>query len=495
MILNRLNGLQLLRRCVRTSLGVAIWAASNSVLAQVGIDCRIETVPNAQCGIDFVHTDGGSGKRYIMESVVGSLALFDYDGDGFVDIYFMNGAPLPGAIIEPAPTNRLYRNNGDWTFTDVTQQAGVGDLGYGMGVVVGDYDQDGDADLFMSNFGYNVLYANNGDGTFLNVTAISGLAGPSRFGAGNAFFDMDSDGDLDLYCASYVDFQYSDYKIRTIAGYEFHTGPIDYRPAADFLYRNESNGLFTDVTAESGLSELRAPGMGVLAADFDSDGDQDVFVANDQQANYLLINDGQGHFQEDGIVAGVAFDRNGRANGNMGVDYADLDGDQLLDLITTDYQDEMPVLYQALGMGYFIDSTNVARIDPGLQAHVNWGIGAVDFDNDADRDVYIACGHFLDNIRFIDDRTDVKVSDYLLANDGRGRFTNVTNSAGSLFARIESSRAAGFDDFDNDGDMDVVVLNFNASPSLGRTLPRPRIVACRSSWSARSVIAMAWAVS
>ncbi len=459
---------------VMTCLAMLLCSVCQPVHAQIGVDGSIESVSNTDCGIDFVHTDGGCGKRYIMESVIGSLALFDYDGDGLVDIYFMNGAPLQGTQMDPPPSNRLYRNLGDWRFRDVTQQAGVGDLGYGMGVVVGDYDQDGDADLFMSNYGHNVLYANNGDGTFVDATLASGLAGPSRFGAGNSFFDMDGDGDLDLYCASYVQFEYSDYKIRTIAGHAFHTGPIDYLPAGDFLYRNESDGHFTDVTQQAGLGDMRAPGMGVLAADFDDDGDQDVFVANDQQANFMLMNDGQGHFHDDAILAGVAFDRKGKANGNMGVEYADLNGDHLAELVCTSYQDEMPVLYQALGMGYFNDATNVARLDPALHAHVNWGIGVVDFDNDADRDLYIACGHFLDNIRFIDDRTDVKVRDYLLANDGRGHFTNMTNSAGSLFARIESSRAAGFDDLDNDGDIDVVVLNFNASPSLGRTLAPPQ---------------------
>ncbi|MEO8269634.1 MAG: CRTAC1 family protein, partial [Aureliella sp.] len=262
---------------------------------------------------------------------------------------------------------------------------------------------------------------------------------------------------------------YSNYQVRTIAGHQFHTGPNDYPAASDLLYRNEGDGTFVDVSSTSGIGQLKAAGMGVLTADFDEDGDEDVFVANDQTANFLLINDGHGNFEEQGLLTGIAFDRNGRANGNMGVEYADLDGDQRLDLITTTYQEEMPVYYHSLGMGLFEDVTNIARLDVSLTAHVTWGIGAVDFDNDADRDLFIACGHFLDNIRFIDDRTDVKVADYLLANDGSGRFTNVTAIAGSYFEQVESSRGAAFDDLDNDGDVDVVVINFNAPPALGKT--------------------------
>ncbi len=443
--------------------------ADRRVYGQTEFAAQLELIDNAQAGIDFVHTDGGSGKRYIMESVIGSLALFDYDSDGWIDIYLVNGAALRGTVAEPPPTNRLYRNNGDWTFTDVTEQAGVGDTGYGMGVVVADFDEDGDPDLFLSNYGVNRLYINQGDGRFCEAAEAIGVVGLFRFGAGNTFFDMDGDGDLDLYCASYVEFTYSQYKVRTIAGHQFHTGPVDYPPAADFLYRNNGDGTFSDVSQATGIAALKAPGMGVLSADFDGDGDFDLFVANDQFANFLLTNDGTGNFVDDGLIAGIGYDLQGKANGNMGVDYADMDGDGLLDLVTTTYQSEMPVYYRAVASGLFIDSTSLAKIDPTLTAHVTWGIGGVDFDNDGDRDLYIACGHFLDNIRFIDDRTDVKVINFLLANDGQGRFRNVTKTAGSAMQVVESSRATGFDDLDNDGAVDVVVLNFNAAPTLART--------------------------
>ena len=456
--------------CIVSALFIAFTILPKStVLGQTALNARVIEVDPSHSGIDFVHTDGSNGNRYMVETIIGSLAIFDYDNDGWQDIYFVNGAPLLGTMTETPPRNQLYKNNRDWTFTDVTLASGLGDLQYGMGVVVGDYDQDGDADVFLSNFGTNVFYVNEGDGTFSESTKLCGLTSPTRVGAGNSFFDMDNDGDLDLYCASYVEFDYPLHKTRTIAGYQFHTGPNDYTPARHSLYRNDGDGSFTDVSKWSGISQLRAPGMGVLSADFDGDGDVDVFVANDQKPNFLLINDGTGRFQEEGLIAGVAVDRLGRSNGTMGVDYADFDGDGQLDLITTTYQDEMLVLYQAVGPGLFADSTNLARIDTTLNAHVKWGVGGVDFDNDGDRDLFVACGHFLDNIRFIDDRTDVKVTNYLLANDGHGHFTNVTKEAGSALQVIESSRGAAFDDLDNDGDVDVVVLNVNARPTVGRT--------------------------
>lgn len=448
-----------------------VWLVCSCVPSMVrgqNFGSQLRDVPCREAGIDFVHTDGGSGRRYIMESVIGSLALFDYDGDGCIDIYLVNGAALPGTTLSPAPTNRLYRNNGDWTFSDTTEAAGVGDAGYGMGVVVGDYDQDGDPDLFLSNFGRNRLFVNQGDGTFVEAAAASGVEGPLRFGAGNTFLDIDGDGDLDLYCASYVDFDYRDYKVRTIAGHQFHTGPLDYPPARDWLYRNEGDGTFLDISEAAGIAQLRAPGMGVLSADFDDDGDFDIFVANDQHANFMLMNDGHGNFIEDGLLCGIGYDQNGKANGNMGNDYADLNGDQLLDLVTTTYQEEMPVLYRGVAPGLYTDATNVSRLDRGLTAHVSWGVGAIDFDNDGDRDLLIACGHFLDNIQYIDDRTAVKVPNFLLANDGRGQFSRVPAHAGSTLEIVESSRAAGFDDLDGDGDVDGVILNFNAPPSLFR---------------------------
>lgn len=404
-----------------------------------------------------------------METVVGSLALFDFDLDGLIDIYFVNGSPLQDCPADASQINHLYRNNGDWTFTDVTEQSGLGDSKYGMGVVIGDYDNDGDPDLFLSNFGTNSFFQNQGDGTFVETARETGLEGIARFGAGNAFLDIDNDGDLDLYAASYLNFKYENHKTRFIAGYEFHVGPNDYPPASDYLYRNEGDGTFVDISARSGVAQYSTPSMGVVAVDVDDDSDVDLFVANDQKPNLLLINDGKGNFIDDALIAGVAFDRNGNANSNMGVEFADLNNDQLLDIVSTTYQEELPVLYQSVAPGFFIDATIESRIDPTLLPHVNWGTGAEDFDNDGDLDLFIACGHFLDNIQYIDDRTELKNLDRLMLNDSRGRFSPAKFKSTSILSIKESSRACAFDDLDNDGDQDVVVINVNAPPTLGRT--------------------------
>lgn len=436
--------------------------------AQDPFAATFESIVPSEIGIDFRHSDGGSGNRYIMETVFGGLASFDYDGDGLVDLYVVSGVPLKGNPSPKRPSNRLYRNLGGWKFQDVTESAGLLEEQYGMGVVVADYNEDGQPDLFLSNFGRDALYRNNGDGSFEEVSLSSGLSTAPRFGAGSAFLDMDGDGDLDLYTASYVEFDYQDHRTRTIAGVEFHVGPNDFSPAADRLYRNNGSGQFEEVSEAAGLSELRAPGMAVLAADFDRDGDVDIFVANDQQPNFLLSNDGTGKFEDDGWLAGVAVDRVGKMNGNMGVEYADIDGNGCLDVLTTTYQEEMPVLYLADTPGLFRDATNVARIDPTLTAHVSWGVGAVDFDHDGDRDIFLSCGHFLDNIQYIDDRTSVRTPNYLMANDGRGRFSRVSLGS-NLKETAKSSRGAVFDDLDNDGDLDVVVLNANDLLTLLRT--------------------------
>ncbi len=431
-------------------------------------ECQIQlTDVSQQVNLDFVHTDGGTGDRYIIESVVAGLALLDYDNDGLTDIYFLNGAPRDLPDGEQPPRNALYRNHGDWTFTNVTAQAGVGDSGYGLGVVAGDFDNDGDQDLYLNNFGPNVLYHNNGDGTFTDITLQAGVANGRLVGAGAALLDIEGDGDLDLYVANYVDFDYDNHIVRMIGQYQFHPGPADYRPVPDTLFRNEGDGTFTDISAESGIGAVRGTGMGLVCLDYDQDGDTDVFVCNDHLPNFLFQNDGRGHFQEVGLLAGVAFDAFGRQNGSMGVDCGDYDNDGQLDLFMTDYSSELPVLYHNLGAGLFEDNSLAAGIANSTFPHVTWGTGLVDFDNDGDRDLFVACGHFMDNIRFIDDRTTVRVRNVVLENTG-GRFRDVSGHCGSGLQSAEASKGAAFDDLDNDGDVDVVILNANSRPTLLR---------------------------
>ncbi|RCS54056.1 CRTAC1 family protein [Bremerella cremea] len=418
-------------------------------------------------GITFVHNDGGSGQGYIVEASTGGVALFDYDLDGFIDIYFLNGGALKGTNLETPPKNALYRNNGDWTFTDVTETAGVGDTGHGMGVAAADYDNDGDEDLYINNFGPNVFYRNNGDGTFTNVTQETGTGNADRFGAGVCFFDMDRDGDLDLYVGNYVDFTYENHVPIEIEGHFFQAGPQYYQAVADTLYRNNGDGTFSDVTEESGIATARGPSMAIMATDYDEDGDLDVFVCNDNTPNYLWQNDGTGKFKEVAILTGVAYDFDGKKNASMGVDCGDYDNDGHIDIFLTDWQSEMPVLYRNLGNGLFEDATSTAQITNELFPHVHWGTGLVDFDNDGDLDLFVACGHF-DEIERIDDRTAKRVRNYLLMNNGDGTFTDISETAGNGLAVVESSRGAAFDDLDNDGDVDAVILNSTTSPTILR---------------------------
>ncbi|MFN7877734.1 MAG: CRTAC1 family protein [Pirellula sp.] len=424
-------------------------------------------------GIEFTHENGARGERYVVEPMSSGIALFDYDSDGLIDIYFVNGSllnppPDPADSGVDRPKNRLYRNLGSWKFEDVTDSAGVGDDDYGLGAVAGDYDNDGDLDLYVSNFGPNVFYENNGDGSFTAWPNDALIANGSRFSAGVCFVDIDRDGNLDLYVANYQKFTFDKHFQQRIGDYLFHPGPKDFPAEDHFLYRNVGDGTFVDASEAAGIRVPPKPGMGVIAGDFNGDDAPDIFVANDSFSNFLFINDGEGRFTEDGAISGVAIDRAGRANGNMGVEAADLDGDLLFDFFTTTYQDEMPVLYRQIVDGLFEDATHVSKIEPKLYPHVSWGVGLEDFDNDRDQDIYIACGHFLDNIQFIDDRTKVKVRNFLLQNDGTGRFQDVTDQAGVAIQVEESSRGAGFDDLDNDGRIDIVVLNSQAKPQLLR---------------------------
>jgi hypothetical protein len=421
-----------------------------------------------EVNLAFRHTDGSSGKHYIMETVSAGLALFDYDGDGDIDIYFLNGAPLSGTNVAEAPQNALYRNDGGFRFSDVTESAGVGDTGYGLGVVAGDYDNDGDLDLYLNNYGPNVLYRNNGDGTFADVTQAAGVANGHKVGAGACFLDMDKDGDLDLYVANYLEFSYAAHVDRTSHGVAVYVDPTHYPPVPDTLYRNNGDGTFTDVSAASGVAAYAGWGMGMVCGDYDSDGDTDLFIGNDVSENFLFQNDGSGRFTEVGLMAGVAFDLNGIGHGSMGVACGDYDNDGWMDFYVTSYQRQLATLYRNLGGGVFEDVTRVTRAGAGTYPYVTWGAGFVDFDNDGDRDLFIACGHLQDNIDHYDSTSPYRVENILHMNTGKGMFVDVSDRCGDGLQIKRSSRGAGFDDLDNDGDIDVVVLNSRSEASILR---------------------------
>ncbi|MDW8078503.1 MAG: CRTAC1 family protein [Thermoguttaceae bacterium] len=422
----------------------------------------------SESGVDFVHNHGGCGRRYVMEPMSAGVALFDYDGDGWIDIYFLNGAPLLGSDPNLKLFNALYRNLGGWQFQDVGGLAAVDDRGYGLGVASGDYNNDGFADLYVNNFGPNVLYRNNGDGTFSDVTSEAGVENGHRVGAGVVFFDMDRDGDLDLYVGNYIKFRYELHITRYVGGYPRYPSPREYEPDPDTLYRNNGDGSFTDVSAESGISRHAGTTMGITAADYDDDGDVDIFVCNDVRANFLFRNNGDGVFEEVALIAGTAYNGYGAENASMGVDAGDFNGDGRIDFYMTSYQGEFPVLYQNEGEGIFTDVTVERGAGQGCFPHVNWGTGFADFDNDGDRDLYVACGHVDDLIDYIDPSTSFAAPNVLLLNDGTGHFVDASKESGPGLQVCLPSRGTGLDDLDNDGDVDIVVLNLNSQASVLR---------------------------
>ncbi len=340
-------------------------------------------------GLDFLHSNGASGELYIMESVVGGLASFDFDRDGSIDLFLPNSTSLPGSTRREDRSSKLFKNRGDGTFLDVTLPANVAQVDYSMGATAGDFDNDGFTDLYVSNFGQHRLFHNNGDGTFDDWTEKVQLKSGPYVGAGAVFLDKDQDGDLDLFVANYLVFEFQQHKVKTIGSNRFHAGPADFPPAPSFLYENDGEGRFKEVSQSSGM-ELTGYGMGVVAGDFDRDFDTDIIVANDGMANYYFENDGKGHFAERGIEMGVAFDGSAKSNSNMGIDCGDFDRDGWLDLFTTTYQNEMPVLYRNRQGNFFSDITNISKVDRKLFRHVSWGTAFVDFDNDGDQDIFVA---------------------------------------------------------------------------------------------------------
>lgn len=419
---------------------------------------------SSRVGIDWEHTTGQSGMGYLVEGVTTGLASFDYDLDGFIDLYLLTGRSLRDPTKDTNRDNALYRNRGGFQFANATGPSLTSDKSFGLGVVVADYNQDGFPDLYLSNYGPNRLLMNAGDGTFVDMTEESGTDNGNKFGGGCAFCDFNADGILDLYAGNYVDFTLENAVFIERNGKIFHSGPVYYKSVPDTLYFGNGDGTFTDVSIATGIGKHAGPTMGLIATDLTGDGFPDVYTCNDGKANFLFVNDGKGNFSEEALIAGLAFDFRGTANASMGVDIGDYDGDGLFDLITTNYQNELPVLYRNLGDGVFEDASTSARIPESLIPHVTWGTSFMDFDNDGQLDLFIAAGHF-DDAEISDDRTAKKVRDFLMMNQD-GKFADVSTQVG--LTAVESSRGAVFEDFDNDGDIDIVVLNANAKPTVYR---------------------------
>jgi hypothetical protein len=424
------------------------------------------TPVTTEAGIDFQHYNGASGRKYLVETMGVGAAFFDYDNDGYLDVYLVNGAPLPGSRVNDRPINRLYRNNGDGAFTDVTLLAGVGDAHYGMGCCVGDYDNDGDLELYVTNFGPNVLYRNNGDGAFTDVTAFAGV-GDDGFSTGCAFADYDNDGFLDIFVANYVQLDLGNSPDCSQRGIPAYCRPEEFPPAPDVMYHNNGDGTFSDVTQQAGVTKP-GRGLGVVWADVDDDGWIDLYIANDRMANFLYHNNGDGGFTEIGELAGVAFNEHAYAESGMGVDAGDYDNDGDLDLVVTNYQAETNTLYRNDGGNTFWDVTAQARLSEPTLIPLAWGTGFVDFDNDGLLDVFFANGHLHDNIEALEEVGGYAQLNQLFRNMGNGRFVEISNSGGAGLQIKKSSRGASFGDYDNDGDIDILTTNINEAPDLLR---------------------------
>lgn len=443
---------------------------ASPLAAQTSI--RLDDVTD-RTGIDFVHVDGHTGKYYLVEAMSAGLALLDYDLDGDDDIYFVNGAPLgnnTGRLID-RPRNALYRNDGNFQFTDVTQAAGVGDTGFGLGVACADYDNDGAVDIYVNNFGGNVLYHNNLDGTFCPVSEFAGVVGGNRVGAGCSFLDIDADGDLDLYVANYVQFDLATHRTHVFKGLPAYPSPLSLNAEADILFLNRGDGTFEDISTASGIDRVAGRSMGLATFDFDRDGDIDVMVANDAQENFLFENDGAGHFEEIGVLAGVAYDYLAKPQASMGVELVDLDSDQRLDLFVTSYSEEFAAFYRMDSFGLFEDKSLRTGAAEATYSHVTWGVVAADFDNNGSQDLFVATGD-IDDLR--DRRAGMsrssayRLPNIVLKNDGRGKLTDLKDSWGSGAAARESSRGVVAGDLNLDGQIDVVVQNSRRRPQLLR---------------------------
>ncbi len=423
-------------------------------------------------GIQAVILSGGAKKDYVLEVNGSGVCLLDYDNDGYMDLYLVNGSTLrelqDGKPASPHH-NYLYRNNGDGAFTDVTQSAHAPGAGWGFGCAAADFDNDGNTDLFVANFGSNILYRNNGDGTFSDVTAKAGVGGGDIWHAGAAFADYDGDGFVDLYVSGYLDFDIHHPQLKTCdyRGVQVRAcGPLGYRGAPDALYRNNGDGTFTDVTEKAGVKDKNLYfGFAVIFDDLDGDGKPDIFVANDSNPNYLYRNKGDGRFEEIGIPAGVAMNADGKEMSSMGVAVGDYDHDGRMDLFVTTFANDNYVLYHNDGRGFFSDVSYPAGLGEPTIPWLGWATFFFDYDNDGWPDLFAANGHVYPEV---DGKTTEKYRQplQLFRNLGNGRFADASREAGLSAMPWRSARGGAYCDFDNDGDLDVIVSNIDDHPQL-----------------------------
>ena len=416
-------------------------------------------------GVHMVVNNSVTPEKHQVETMLAGVAVFDYNNDGLLDIYVVNGARIPSMDkSDPRFFNRLYRNDGNGKFTDVTEQAGVKGEGYGMGVAAADYDNDGNVDLYIAGVNRNQLFHNNGDGTFTDVTAKAGVAGihptlGKTFSISAGWFDYDNDGRLDLIVINYIRWSPDKEPACKVNNIRSYCAPDAYEGEPNILYHNNGDGTFTDVSAASGIGKMVGKGMGVAFADYDGDGFTDVFVSNDTYRNFLFHNNGNGTFTENAIVSGVAYNENGKSIAGMGTDFRDMDNDGRPDIFVVAMIADTFPLFRNTGKG-FSDITNVSGVARASNGVTAWGAGSADFDNDGNKDLFAACASILDNSEEID-HLPSKLPNMVLRNLGNARFENVSADAGASFRVPRAHRGIAFGDLNNDGRMDVVVTSLN----------------------------------
>jgi enediyne biosynthesis protein E4 len=422
-------------------------------------------------GISFVHDNAASPEKYLIETMGAGCAWIDYDQDGLLDLYLVNSAATKLYTPKRPLRSALYHNNGDGTFTDVTDRAGVGAEGlFGMGVAVGDYNNDGFPDLFVLGYGRCILYRNNGDGTFTDVTVQSGVENHGRWASSAAWFDYDNDGRLDLVIANYLDWspERNFYCGDRAPGMRSYCHPDDYLGQPPTLFHNEGNGTFIDVSKSSGVGAKAANGLGVVTFDYDGDGWQDIFIASDSMPNSLFHNNRDGTFREVAYSAGVAVSSDGQAEAGMGVDAADLSGNGRLDLIVTHLDQQLARLYRNMSNQGFDDATLRSKIGYTTYHLSGFGTRFFDYDNDGARDLFIANGHVLDNIHLYNADVQYAEPKLMFRNVGKATFENVSYQLGPDLRLPRVSRGVAVGDFDNDGDLDILVSNNGQAPQLLR---------------------------
>jgi enediyne biosynthesis protein E4 len=447
--------------CVSVSLWLIVFLLATASAQQIHfVDIT------AKAGIKFTHNNGAFGKKWLPETMGPGCAFIDYDNDGYPDILLINGEDWPGHPHLGATTPKLYHNNGNGTFTDVTRQAGLAIPMYGLGVAIGDYDNDGFDDIFITALGQNHLFRNNGNGTFTDVTKSAGMWGPNEFSTSAAWVDYDRDGKLDLVVANYVQWTEQTDLYCTLDGtHKSYCTPESYKGTSVRLWHNLGGGKFEDATQKAGLGDPTSKSLGIAILDYNGDGWPDILITNDTQPNKLYVNQKNGTFEERGVPAGIGFSEDGVARAGMGADAADYDRSGYPSVIITNFANQMLSLYHNEGNGLFVDEAPQSEVGRATLVTLGFGCFFFDYDNDGWPDIFVADGHIEDAIENVLKRVSYAEPAHLFRNLGRGKFEEVTAKMGQAFAEPRVARGAAYADIDNDGFLDVLITT-NAGPAV-----------------------------